>query len=358
LIALVVSVSEYPFLPPTRTTTDSIKQCLTGTPATALLPLRVAYVVPTFTLTPYSNFNSSFYAFYLKYQSSSGPVTTDLKWLQTHVTNTWSPAKYNNEKPLYDFLASATASNCGLALGKNLSLIDDPAVSEGGLFSGGVAKYDVVILGHEEYVTTNEFNQFQTFVAGGGRIVAICGNTFWGQVSYSPSTGIETFVAGHGFQFNGTAAWKSNLKPFDVESTSWFGSVFAGSGLAVKGAILTGTDSLSLSITRAFHDTSAFTDYSYPHNELNYVSNTSATRIIAKFYVDTSPTNASQVNWPPVPIEAYAHQYVRGQVVDMVIFGQDIILRDQEAQYFLISAVANPVTGTSATQSIFFLVVH
>jgi hypothetical protein len=216
-----------------------------------------------------------------------------------------------------------------------------------------------VILGHEEYVTTNEFNQFQTFVAGGGRIVAICGNTFWGQVSYSTSTGIETFVAGHGFQFNGTAAWKSNLKPFDIESTSWFGSVFAGSGLTVKGAILTGTDSLSLSITRAFHDTSAFTDYSYPHNELNYVSNTSATRIIAKFYVNTSPTNASQVNWPPVPVEAYAHQYVRGQVVDMVIFGQDIILRDQEAQYFLISAVANPVTGaSSATQSIFFLVLH
>jgi hypothetical protein len=315
----------------------------------APLPLRVAFIIPTFTLTPYSNFNSSFYAFYLKYNSASGPITTDLGWLQTHVTNAWSPAKYNNEKPLYDFLVSPAASNCGLVLGRNLNLVDDVAVNEGGLFSGGVAKYDVVILGHEEYVTTNEFHQFQTFVAGGGRVVAMCGNTFWGQVTYSPSTGIESFVAGHGFQFNGTAAWKSDIKPFDVEATSWFGSVFAGSGLNVKGSILTGTDSISLSMTKAFHNNSAFTDYTYPHNELNYVSNTSGTRTIAKFYLSRSPTNASQVNWPPVPVNAYAHQYVRGQVVGMAIFGEDIILRDQGAQFFLISAVANPVGSTGST---------
>jgi hypothetical protein len=204
-------------------------------------------------------------------------------------------------------------------------------------------------LGHEEYVTPYEFHQFQQFVAQGGRIVAMCGNTFWGQVSYS--SGVETFVAGHGFRFNGTAAWKTTYEPFDQEAASWFGSTFAGSGMTVKGAILTGNDSLSSSIKKAFHNSSAFTDYSYPHNELNYVRNTSHTHIIAKFYQALNPNNASLPLYPYVPVDAYAHEYVKGQVVSIVIFGEDIILRDQGAQYFLVAAVSAPVLPASPTST-------
>ncbi len=117
LIALVVSVSQLQVLPASNPQSDPIKQCIIGQQVLPPLALRVAFVIPTFTLTPYSNFGSSFYAFYVKYQSAYGPITTDLGLLGTHVTNAWSPAKYNNEKPLYDFLTSPTASNCGLVVG-------------------------------------------------------------------------------------------------------------------------------------------------------------------------------------------------------------------------------------------------
>ncbi|MDA4120912.1 MAG: hypothetical protein OK404_00720 [Thaumarchaeota archaeon] len=364
LLLLVVTVSQLQFLSQGTATTssragtsssvmlssspgtgtvklDPFKECVAGQKVLPLMALRVAFVVPIFTLTPYSNFASSFYAFYIKYNTATGPITTDLSWLSTHITNAWPSPAVNNEKPLFDFLNSVTAANCGLVSGKNLSMIDDLAVNDGGLFSGGTPKYDVVILGHEEYVTPYEFHQFQQFVAQGGRIVAMCGNTFWGQVSYS--SGVETFVAGHGFRFNGTTAWKTSYEPFDQESASWFGSTFAGSGLTVKGAVLTGNDSLSSSIKKAFHNSSAFTDYSYPHNELNYVRNTSHTLVIAKFYQAINPNNASRPLYPYVPVDAYAHEYVKGQVVDIVIFGEDIILRDQGAQYFLVAAVSSPV---------------
>jgi hypothetical protein len=141
LLLLVVWVSQLQFVtsPPTIKT-DPFKERIAGNQVLPPLQLRVAAVIPTFTLTPYYNFHSSFYAFYNKYNTATGPITTDLSWLSTHTTNAWPSPAVNNEKPLFDFLDSTTASNCGLVSGKNLSLIDDLAVNDGGLFSGGTPK--------------------------------------------------------------------------------------------------------------------------------------------------------------------------------------------------------------------------
>lgn len=300
---------------------DPLISCLRGESTHPILLVSVAYVIPTFTLTPYVNFNSSFYAFYQKYAKTSGPITTDLAWLQTPVTNAWSLPKYNNEKPLYDFLSSASASRCGLVAGRNLHFIDDIAVNSGALFSGSSRKYDAVIIGHEEYVTPFEYGQFQSFVHSGGRLISMSGNTFWAEVSYSG--GIETFVVGHGFEFDGTVAMASPTVPFGI--SGWFGSAFCLSCTAsFTHADLNLTSPFGTRMGKAFNASETFTDYNYPHNEVNYVTNRTSTSVIALFQPYTG-----------ISIDAYAHRYGKGNVLDIGVFGLNLLANgDVAAEFF------------------------
>ncbi|HEV2226161.1 MAG TPA: N,N-dimethylformamidase beta subunit family domain-containing protein [Nitrososphaerales archaeon] len=321
---------------PTDPLADSAYSCINGTKSLSPTVARVAFVRPTFTLTPYANFRHSFYAFYIKYSHAEGPITTDLNWLRTPVMSNWSSPVVNDEKPLYSFLTSQVASRCGLVMGLNLMVIDDVLVHDGGLFVGNTRQYDVLILGHEEYVTRAEYDQFKHFVASGGRIVAMSGNTFWAEVDYSKSTHIETFMAGHGFVFNGVYALRSNFEPFDKESMGWFGSAFALHIPLLQGAILNGTGQIGQAMKKLYHGELAFTHYGYPHNEVNYVGNFTNTQIIAAFYLAPSTKGFAHFTMPYLPVDSYAHKYVKGEVICLCVFGENLISHDQEAQFFLV----------------------
>jgi hypothetical protein len=310
----------------------------------------MAFVMPTFTLTPYANFKHSFYEFYIKYGHYVGPITTDLNLLKTHVVSNWSSSVVNDEKPLYTFLTSKVAARCGLVMGQNLRVISDVGVNDGGLFTGSARQFDVLILGHEEYSTKVEYNQFKQFVASGGRIVAMSGNTFWAQVNYTESTGIETFVAGHGFQFDGTKAWSSTYEPFDTQSAGWFGSSFAKGQPMVHGAAVNAVSRIGLGIRSAFHSDVVFTGYNYPHNEVNYLRNFTNTHIIAAFYLSHPSNTVGDFRMPKVPIDAYAHRYVGGEVDCLCVFGENLITRDTAAQFFLVYA-ANYGSGIQPVNS-------
>jgi hypothetical protein len=317
----------------------AVKSCLNGTGSLAPTSSRMAFVMPIFTLTPYANFRNSFYEFYIRYQHTLGLITTDLNLLRTHVVGNWSSAVVNDEKPLYTFLTSPVAARCGLVMGQNLKVISDMGVDDGGLFAGSVRQYDVLILGHEEYSTRAEYNQFKQFVASGGRIVEMSGNTFWAQVNFSKSTGIETFVGGHGLQFDGVRAWKSNYEPFDIASTNWFGSSFANSLPMVHGAIVNGVGLIGQGMKLVSQNDLVFTGYSYPHDEVNYVRNFTNTQIIASFYLDHPTNKAGDFKMPKVPIDSYAHRYVGGEVDCLCVFGENLITHDVAAQFFLVYAV-------------------
>jgi hypothetical protein len=324
-----------------------VETCILGSQANQPSAARIAVVKPTFTLTPYANFGNSFYAFYYKYKNSTTRITTDLDWLRTAVTNEWSDPKINNEKPLFDFMTSAIASRCGILEGQNMKVIDDVLVDNGALFSGTVRQYDVAVLGHEEYCTRHEYDQFKQFVATGGRVVAMSGNTFWAQVNYSKSSGVETFVVGHGFQFNGKYAWRTSAAPFDVESTSWFGSVFSHDSPKMSGAIINNQTRLGNDLVQAFGTSFAFMGYSYKHNEVNYVSNFTNTHVLARFYTDYFLNGEYYYAFPFRPVDAYSHQYVKGEVICFGVFGENLILNDEEAQYFLVDSVIHGF-GTQA----------
>ncbi len=271
----------------------------------------------------------------MKYKATPGPITADLDWLRTPVTGNWSSSQVNDEKPLYVFLSSGTASRCGLAMGGNLKTIDDVGIHNGNLFAGSVRQYDVLILGHEEYVTKQEYHQFKQFVASGGRIVAMSGNTFWAEVAYSKSTGIETFVSGHGFAFKGVYDWRSDSKPFDRESMNWFGSAFAHGMPHLRGAIIKGGH-VGLAMMSVFHKDLAFTGYSYPHSESNYVGNFTNTQLIAAFYHNSPGSGAPHFRMPDLPVDAYEHKYVKGEVICLCIFGENLVGHDKETQFFLL----------------------
>jgi hypothetical protein len=137
--------------------------------------VRIAVVMPTFTAAAYDH---SFYVFYNKYINVTRGVniTTDLNLLSNKVTN----------KP------SLSASGIAMLylLGNlkwvrpeaNIAFLTDQDVDEGSIFQvNGSNAYDVIILGHQEYVTQREYDNFKQFVGSGGTMIILDGNVFYAE---------------------------------------------------------------------------------------------------------------------------------------------------------------------------------
>jgi hypothetical protein len=86
--------------------------------------------------------------------------------------------------------------------------------------------YDVIILGHQEYVTQNEYDNLRQFVRNGGTLIILDGNIFYGEVKYDKNVQTITLVKGHGWSFNGKSAWKSIPERWKNETSEWVGSNF------------------------------------------------------------------------------------------------------------------------------------
>ncbi|NAL78639.1 N,N-dimethylformamidase beta subunit family domain-containing protein [Nitrososphaera sp. AFS] len=128
----------------------------------------VAIVVPVFTAAAY---NDAFYTFYKHFQFAKvgQNITKNLYLLS---------AKINSPKSRV--ISAVAASSISLPyLVKhlelvvprvNLSIITDTDVDSGSIFTNNLNttnRYDILILGHQEYVTQQEYNNFRTFVANG-----------------------------------------------------------------------------------------------------------------------------------------------------------------------------------------------
>jgi hypothetical protein len=84
--------------------------------------------------------------------------------------------------------------------------------------------YDVLILGHQEYVTQKEYDNIKKFVANGGTLIILDGNVFFAEVNYDINTQTVTLVKGHWWAFNGKSAWKSVGERWKQETSRWMGS--------------------------------------------------------------------------------------------------------------------------------------
>ena len=285
---------------------------------------RVVLIKPVFTMTPYGNYQSSFYKFY------ANPVNT--AWLSTQVSENW----YGADEGISKFLNSTTARGWGLG---DVQVMSDVAVDRGALFTLGARNFDTLILGHEEYVTQNEYDQFRQFVATGGRLIVLSGNTFQALVRYDPSSKVETYVTGHDWNFDGNSAVPSVTRPFNISNIDWLGSFPKGNDLSQSHVMINGSDPIGKVLATL---PSPFS--TYLEKETNILANRTLTSVAfdwgfkaTVYRTITLPGGGTSIQAVSANIgaAAYTHLYKGGEVVCFSQMGEEHIMTDPNFQMFL-----------------------
>jgi hypothetical protein len=223
-------------------------------------------VVPVFTGAAY---NHAFYFFYKHYAGIQN-VTEHLSLLSSLVTSHKSPhsAAIDASAFAMRFLAKHLAL---LTPKNNVSVLTDIQVDGGSIFTDSkntTNRYDILILGHQEYVTQQEYTNLKTFVANGGTMILLDGNVFYAQIGYDRFTHTITLIKGHQWGFDGKSAWKSIPERWKNETSQWVGS-----------------NSLCSSCIITF----ANNPFAYHHHEEQYITNLNDTILLncEEFYLCT-----------------------------------------------------------------------
>ncbi len=307
--------------------------------------LRIAVVQPTFTATPYSDGgNGTYYEFYQKYQNATTNVATDLGLLRTNVSRGEGyHGGWGLSYALYSFLSSQSAKSCGVTMGQNLHVLDDPAVSQGELFdSNGSARFDVVIVPFSEYVTLEEYLSYLHFVSDGGTLVLVGAGNFMARVAYNSTTGMETLVRGHGWAFNGSSARQDVFSVWETNNTNWVGSTHTSCCFGrffYQGAKPNALNAMGRALFIEFGD-SVFKEYTF--GEENVVSNMTGTSIVATFKNESG-----------ILVASYVHEFRKGTVVCLCVQADLIMSTSRSAQYLLMLSIvsASLHTAVSCSQS-------
>jgi len=278
--------------------------------------VRIALVEPTFTAAAYNN---SFYVFYQKYSHTPANtnITSDLSLLSHRVI------KYPTITPT----TKTHSAFAMLSLLKNLKLVSpesdiailtDADVDNGSIFEangghGGVDinrnAYDVIILGHQEYVTQQEYDYLKNFVSNGGTMILLDGNVFYTQVKFDRNTDSITLVKGHGWAFNGKSAWRSVSERWAKETSQWVGSNY---------------------LCYSCNITFANDPWEYQHHEEQYITNPND-KILMNY--NASLLHYSIPTLRPV-IATYELSYHKGKVISFGIYSDDIIANEKFNSYF------------------------
>jgi len=291
---------------------------------------RIALVKPIFSATAYSQ---AFYSFYGKYASLplGEYVTTDLNLLNRTVVDEWGWSTRLNA-----WFGSDTARSLHLMLGETVTLMDEIDVDSGELFHDGVRLYDVLILGFTEYVTEREYLYYKQFVALGGTLIIMDACNFLAEVTYS--NGYLSLTKGHGWEFNGTHAWKSDYHRWYQENKNWIGGNFwkYWTGRHYSGIRVNTTNAISDAIRITVGENISTI---YGGHEENYLQNLTETDIIGYWNL-INPDDC-----PGYPVAAYMHKYGAGTVIHSGIMASDTILSDQFLSVFLAASIRYGLTG-------------
>src|SRR5918911_2574361 len=261
--------------------------------------INIALIAPTFTAAAYDD--NSFYTFYKLYANTpiGTNVTSNLNLLSHNISN-------------HDMLR---ASLVMLKLVDNLKLINpnshitiltDADVDNGSLFNNNNNNnkniYDVAILGHQEYVTQQEYDNMKKFVTNGGTMVLLDGNVFFAEVKYNPHTKTESLLKGHWWAFNGKSAWRSIRERWANETSQWVGSNY----LCYRCVSAFGND-----------------PFEYTPHEEQYISNHNDSILLNYDAVITD--KKIKIYNRQSTIATYELNYQKGKVVALGIFSDDVI---------------------------------
>jgi hypothetical protein len=311
------------------------------TTAPAAAATNIAIIRPTFTAAAYDN---AFYLFYkLNANATIGSnITRHVGLLSNTITtnnNTLSEAASGvSSEAAIDYLVDHIK---WLMPKSNITVLSDEDAHNGYIFKkegGGNSSnansnnnqnaYDVVILGHQEYVTQKEYNNLKKFVTNGGILFLMDGNTFYAEVKYDDKTKTVTLAKGHSWEFNGKSAWRSIGERWTKETSQWIGSNY-----------------LCYSCRIIFLNN----PFEYQHREEQYMTNPkdkilldyNASVIGPHSTDDIDPTNNSTMayhsnvtNAPPqnnnnkttkMEIATYELDYGKGKVISLGIYADDVI---------------------------------
>ncbi len=294
---------------------------------------RIAIVKPIFSATAYTN---AFYVFYSRYMSLPWGqyVTTDLNLLNRTIVPKWGWSEN-----LAGWFGTDAARSLHLVLNETVIVVDEIQVDQGALFDNGVRKYDVLILGFTEYVTQREYLYYKQFVESGGTLILMDACNFYAEVKYS--NGYLSLVKGHGWEFNGTHAWRLVDHRWPDENRNWIGSNYWRYwwGKHYNAFMVNTTNALSDYIRSALGENIST---SYGGHEENRLENFTGTEVIGYWnFVNQSECTGN-------PVAAYVHRYGRGMVIHSGIMASDIMLSDKFMGVFLAVCLRYALTGDVA----------
>lgn len=267
---------------------------------------KIAFVMPTFTMAAYDNYkDDSFYTFYKKYAFVTDEnefVTTDLHLLTANVPNRSESFLYSQSNGL-KYLANRISSSSS---SMEITFLTDNDVHNGLVFDDNHQNlYNIIILGHQEYVTKEEYHNFKKFVENGGTLILLNSNIFYAEVAYNSVDEEVTLVQGHSWAFDGKKAWPSVLERWKTETSEWVGSNFFNCG-------------------QGCHIDFKNNPFSYVQHEEQHITNPNVNILLD--YEAQSIYN--------ILVAAYELEYGKGKVVSFGIFGDDIIHNKEFLRFF------------------------
>jgi hypothetical protein len=268
--------------------------------------VNIAVVMPTFTAAAYTN---AFYVFYNKYINVTRGVniTTDLNLVSSKVTN--EPSSSASGLAMLYLLGNLK----WITPDSNVDFHTDQDVDAGSIFqANGSNAYDVIILGHQEYVTQKEYDNFKQFVGNGGTMIILDGNVFYAEVKHDNNTDTVTLVKGHSWAYNGKSAWRSVDERWKNETAQWVGSNYI-SGISKF----------------------ANNPFDYLPHEKQYTTNPKD--VILLNYNATIPSNISRDisnKTGSIVVATYELNYLKGKVIALGLYSDDIITNGSFDRYF------------------------
>jgi hypothetical protein len=266
--------------------------------------VRIAFIKPTFTHAAYTN---SFYVFYARHSHESwgNNVTSDLSFLSTKVDSTEMQSQY----PLLSLVDNVRK----VLPNSKIQTLTDGDVDVGAIFgkqqlsnnennSISINAFDVLILGHQEYVTQKEYDNLKQFVKNGGTIIFLDGNAFFAEVKYDRANSVITLVKGHWWEFDGKVARVSVGERWQNETSQWVGSNY-----------------FCYLCTITF----ANNPFGYRHHEEQYLTNPSD--VILLNYRASDPSHI---------VATYELQYGKGRSVVIGLYSDDIIHNERFIRFF------------------------
>jgi hypothetical protein len=173
------------------------------------------------------------------------PMTDHLEMLSPKIPTTAEEIKHLDEmNPLGELYNPYRVTKIAphikeLLLDADVIILTDGDIHDGIVNCGSssadstsTSSFDILILGHSEYATQQEYDNLRNFVANGGILICLDGNILYCEVSYNKDAQTVTLVRGHRWVFDGQKAYwykpemyfEDSGERWQQETSIWLGS--------------------------------------------------------------------------------------------------------------------------------------